>query len=599
MSWLGEVEWGDLQKIGYIFPDSKDPYVAIRKDQRHCPTRGPGPRRFGQLTPSNVVRPLLGWRGGADSASVTPSPVELVVRPGPYGDQRPPDVTVTAGGLPSSQPRQNGAMTGTIAPPPAPAGETLKPNAFQQILLDVPLNDVICAGTAKGVGKSFWVVLRIIRDAQIVGKNYHCLVTRSSFQALQELQTLLFRYLNAAYPGTTWNSAESIFRIGGKSAPRGTVELAYTASSPLEQIRALNRLQGRSKTSLIHDEVGTQPSPDFYDQLQGVLRAPTGVPTSVVFLANPGGPGHVWLKQRFAQPAGLPYPMRPVRFWSEEYGKHCVFLTANASVNPHIDWSAYTRQVEIMSGGDPAMQAALLEGRWDLDLGGAFFASCWSPRRCRRVVRPGDINIREHNPRPFVCLDWGVAAPTVAYLCIPNPIGAPKGSILLADELYIAATDRVGRRDFTRGAYMPNSEQAAALRAWLYRWGVTPNEIQVVADDAIWASTGGNRGSVAGDFRDAGVPMLRAEKMLTREAVGLSVLRNMLAATDVDPSRPWLLWSPACEGWEATVPSLPKHPRDPEVIADGVPNHALDAVRMGVSWYQRKWPTGPSNFRLW
>ncbi|KZR93109.1 Terminase-like family protein [Synechococcus sp. MIT S9509] len=489
-------------------------------------------------------------------------------------------------------------MTGTVAAGGSTERQILQTNPFQQILLDVPLNDVICAGTAKATGKSFWIVLRVIRDAQIVGKDFHALITRSSFQALQEVQTLLYRYLTAAYPGTTWNSAENMFRIGGRSAPRGTVELAYTASSPLEQIRAAQRLQGRSKSLLIHDEAGTQPSPDFYDQLQGVLRAPQGVPTSVVFLANPGGPGHVWLKNRFAIPAGLPDPMRPVRFWSEEYGKHCVFLTANASINKHIDWEAYKRQVELMAGGDPAMEAALLEGRWDQDLGGAFFASCWSPGRCRRVVRPGDINLREHNPRPFVCLDWGVANPMVAYLCIPNPPDAPKGSILLADEFYVSETDRSGRRSFLKGVYMSNAEQAEGLREWLWRWGVTPTDIRIVADDAIWNATGGHKGSVAGDFRSAGVPMTRAEKMLDREASGLSVMRNMMAATDKDPSRPWLLWSPACEGWEATIPSLPRHPRDPEVIADGVPNHSCDAARMGIMWYQRKWPVGKGP-RFW
>ena len=484
---------------------------------------------------------------------------------------------------------QNGNMTASIPQPGAIAGpEQIKANSFQQILLDVPLNDIICAGTAKATGKSFFIVLRIIRDATLIGKDFHALVTRSSFQALQELQTQLYRYLTAAFPGTVWNAADNMFRIGGKHAPNGTCELSYTATSPLEQMRALARLQGRSKTLLIHDECGVMASPDFYDQLMGVLRAPVGVPTSVVFLANPGGPGHIWLKQRFATPAGLPEPMRPVRFWSEEYDRHVVFVTANASCNPHIDWQQYKRQVEIMSGGDPAMQAALLEGRWDLDLGGSFFASCWSPRRCRRVVRPGDINLRDHHPKPFISMDWGSAAPTVAYLCVPNPAGAPKGSILLADEFYIADLDRGGRRNWSKGRYMPNSEQAAALKEWIFRWGLGPDDIRWIADDACFNNDGRHQGSIAGDFRAAGVRLKRAEKMLTREAAGLSTLRNMLAAADKDPSRPWLLWSPSCEGWENTVPSLPKHPRDPEVIADGVPNHALDAVRMGVTWYQRK-----------
>ena len=66
----------------------------------------------------------------------------------------------------------------------------------------MPLNDIICAGTAKATGKSFFIVLRIIRDATLIGKDFHALVTRSSFQALQELQTQLYRYLTAAFPGT-------------------------------------------------------------------------------------------------------------------------------------------------------------------------------------------------------------------------------------------------------------------------------------------------------------------------------------------------------------------------------------------------------------
>ena len=135
---------------------------------------------------------------------------------------------------------------------------------------------------------------------------------------------------------------------------------------------------------------------------------------------------------------------------------------------------------------------------------------------------------------------------------------------------------------------MPNSEQAAALKEWIFRWGLGPDDIRWICDDACFNNDGRHQGSIAGDFRAAGVRLKRAEKMLTRESSGLSVLRNMMAAADKDPSRPWLLWSPGCEGWENTVPSLPKHPRDPEVIADGVPNHALDAVRMGVTWYQRK-----------
>ena len=45
-----------------------------------------------------------------------------------------------------------------------------------------------------------------------------------------------------------------------------------------------------------------------------------------------------------------------------------------------------------------------------------------------------------------------------------------------------------------------------------------------------------------------------------------------------------LLWTKACEGLMATWPTLPRHPRDVERIADGCANHSLDAVRYRVQW---------------
>jgi hypothetical protein len=494
---------------------------------------------------------------------------------------------------------------GTIPKPgPAPIQQqqTLAPNRMQQLMLDVPLDDVLCMGTAKGTGKSFGVVFLVMRDARAIGENYHCLITRSTFQSLVELQTLLLKWLPVAFPGTTYNSSENTFRLGGKAAPFGTVELAYRASSPLEQVRALSRLQGRSKICLIHDEAGNDPSPDFFDQLQGVLRGPPGVPTRVIFLANPGGPGHAWLRQRFALPAGCPEPMRPRRFWSEDYQRFAVFATADASVNEHIDWEQYKRQVELMAGGDPALLAALLRGDWNVDLGGgAFFGHCWSPTRCRHMIRPGEINLRERSPRAFVSMDWGISAPSVAYLFLPEPPGvdAPKGSLMLLDECYMAASTLGGNRDWAKGSHLSSAQQAGVLIEWLDRWNLRPSDVKILADDAVFSSDGSHHGSTAGDFRAAGVQLSPAEKAKTSMVVGLAMLRNRMSASRKDYTSPWLLWSPACAGWEATVPGIPRHPRDPETIADGCSDHAADAARYGISWYEARWLVGNTNMNLW
>ena len=171
------------------------------------------------------------------------------------------------------------------------------------------------------------------------------------------------------------------FRVGGKDMPFGRVELAYTGAGPAEQVRALARLQGRSFICAIHDEVG-----NHFD-------------------------------------AG--------------------FIDSAATSNQHLDLDQYIRNIKVAYADDPAFLDAWLHGRLDVDIAGAFFGSSYGVRRSLRDVRPGGIPTEELQ-RAFVCMDWGCSAPTVAYLCLPEPIGTPKGSIWLLDEFYVAASTSGG-----------------------------------------------------------------------------------------------------------------------------------------------------------
>ena len=478
------------------------------------------------------------------------------------------------------------------------------PNPIQQMLLDAPATDFVHLGTGKGVGKSFGILFRVARDHQLYKDKANTLIVRSTFQSLQEIQNILYKHLIHWFPGTTWSSAENLFKLGGKASPYGSVELAYSATSPTEQIRSLARLQGRSKTLLILDECGVLPSREFVDGLMGVLRAEPGQPTAAVFLSNPGGAGHHWLKQTFALPAaqscgGPGEHMKPQRFWSEEFQRFVIHCTANASINEHLDWQQYKRSVELMAGGDAALMAALLEGSWEIDAGGSYFAPpTWSTKRCRKTIERGSVDlVRE---KCFLSFDWGIGAPSACALLWPNPPGTPTGTIYVIDELYIADRTLGGQRNWSKGVYLDNRGQAAVIKEWLYDgWGTNPSEIQAIADDAIFASTGSAQGSVAAEFKDCGVVFRPANKMQHRLAEGLSIVRSAMAATGKNSDAPWLMWSQHCEAWEATVPGLVKHPRDPNVCADGQPDHILDAVRMGILWWRSKYKSGSSNYRVW
>jgi len=119
-----------------------------------------------------------------------------------------------------------------------------------------------------------------------------------------------------------------------------------------------------------------------------------------------------------------------------------------------------------------------------------------------------------------------------------------------------------------------------------------PGTTKVVSDDAVFNATGSDRGSTAGDFKAVGCLLVRAGKMNAREANGLALVRTMLQESGRDPKTPWLMWTQACQGLMATWPTLPRHPRDVERIADGCANHSLNAVRYGLQWWRAKWKQG-------
>ena len=157
--------------------------------------------------------------------------------------------------------------------------ELQTPNPFQELLLKAPLDEHLFCGTGKAVGKSAGIKFLVARDATMLKEDYACLIIRSSFQALLEIQADLLKYLSAVFPGTRYSTADMTFRIGGKDAPYGSIELAYSAASPMEQVRAMTRLQGRSKSTIIVDEAGATASIlNFSDELAGVLRGSPTVP---------------------------------------------------------------------------------------------------------------------------------------------------------------------------------------------------------------------------------------------------------------------------------------------------------------------------------
>ena len=97
------------------------------------------------------------------------------------------------------------AVTPTQAPATAAGPEIKDPTLTQQLMLDAPFGDDLCVISARGTSKSWGIVMLVARDAAHWKERYSCLITRTTYQGLTELQGLLWRYLSVAFPGTTYS----------------------------------------------------------------------------------------------------------------------------------------------------------------------------------------------------------------------------------------------------------------------------------------------------------------------------------------------------------------------------------------------------------
>jgi hypothetical protein len=179
----------------------------------------------------------------------------------------------------------------------------------------------------------------------------------------------------------------------------------------------------------------------------------------------------------------------------------------------------------------------------------------------------------------YLAHDFGVSAPSVTYVCAESP-GAtgpdgryfPKGSIVLLDEL---ATHEPGSLERGMGYTVPRlAEEITALAR---HWRLKP---EGVADDAIFGRHGGAAGTIADEFRSAGVTFTPARK--GERVAGWEIMRRMLQDAG-KPDRPGLYVSRLCEYWWATVPSLPRDPRKTDDVDSRAADHAADACRYALN----------------
>ncbi len=349
----------------------------------------------------------------------------------------------------------------------------------QEALLACPIQDILFGG-ARGGGKTGGAIGMWLAHAGRYGSAAIGVFFRRQFRDLGGLQTQMTRFFRPL--GAIWRQRDSMWIF-----PNGATLLLRH----IWDERDADSYQGHEYTFLCFEEVGQWPSPKPIDMLRATLRSTAGVKPILLLTGNPGGAGHQWLKNRYIIHA--PNGYRPIV--APDTGELRVFIPSKLSDNAILLNADPNYARRLQQVGGPALVKAWLNGDWDIVAGG-FFDDIWNPEKhvLPQFRVPDEWQYRRAfdwgSSRPAALGVWAVADGITAPKDLPD-FCPPKGSIVLAGELYTVSKDGSGDVVPNVGLEWTNdklgAEMAKTTKAVTNGRGCRVS----VADPSIWKREGG------------------------------------------------------------------------------------------------------------
>jgi len=401
--------------------------------------------------------------------------------------------------------------------------------------------DVLFGGSSGG-GKSVALVGHAIREC-VRCPGLRVGAFRRTYPELREslLAELATTFGFGQGVGAAWNGTEHELRL-----PNGSLIMFRYA----ETLKDATRRQGGSYQLVIFDE-RTLLGADVCAFLESRLRSGRAeIPVlGIRSSANPGGVSHSSVKARYI--TGTDYGRSVYR---DERGRSVRFVPSKLDDNPHVN-PEYAADLRALP---EQMRAAFLDGNWDV------FAGMMYPEisREQHVVEPFPL---PESWRRYVGIDWGYTNPFAAVFGCEDPDG------------------RVYCYRVLSAAGVGEAEQARRILA-----AQAPGERIATywADDAIFASRGGDVLSVADTYRANGVYVVPAHK--SSRVIGWQRVRSYLAempaclehrSAGLEVCPRLHIFSTAGEVYR-TLAELPRAVTgDPEDAASDGDDHIPDALR--------------------
>lgn len=428
----------------------------------------------------------------------------------------------------------------------------------QTSLIECPCFEVLFGG-ARGGGKTEASLGDWMEHQQTYGEHAVGVFFRRNRADLGEVierAKFLFKRL-----GAKWNENKSMFTF-----PNGArLKFEY-----LERDQDAMNYQGHSYTRLYFEEVTQYPSPAPIMKLKATLRSAAGVPCGMRMTANPGGPGHAWVKARYIDPAPQGFKIIEEEETFELDGEKItvkidrVFIPSKIKNNKLLLRNDPGYLLRLKSAGSEALVKAWLDGDWNI-IDGAFFDE-WDQAKHVLPTHQWLSRIPSGAPK-FRAFDWGSAKPFSVgwYVVSDGTWGLPRGALLKFKEWYGKKAPNVGVKmdavQVARGIVEREKEISGVVSAGY-------------ADPAIFIRNGGP--SIAEDMAVGGVSWLPADN---KRVPGWEQLHVRLKGEN---GSPMLYFLDCCEDSVRTIPILEHSETHPEDVDTDGEDHAGDETRYAV-----------------
>lgn len=416
-----------------------------------------------------------------------------------------------------------------------------RPNDGPQTeFLAAPETDVLYGGAAGG-GKSYAMIVDPLRYCHL--KEHRALVLRKTMPELRELIDKSRELYPQAFPGAKFKETEKVWTF-----PSGAkIEFGF-----LEKEADVYRYQGQAYSWIGFDEITHMATEFPWNYLASRLR--TTNPEIVPYMratANPGGPGHAWVKKRYVEPE-----KHNTSFIGSD-GISRRFIPARLHDNPYLATDG--RYEKMLESLPEVHRRRLLAGDWDVNEGAAF------PEFSRplHVIDPFEI---PHSWNRVKGIDYGYTSPSC---CLWAAIHPTDGTIYIYRELYERGL--TGEELKKKITYMEEGERRA---------------IPGVLDTAAWNKTG-YTGPTIGETlcrQPYGHKLRPADKNRIAGKVQLHEHLKINPETDL----PYLQIFSDCTNLIQELAAIPVSQTNSEDVDTHADDHAYDALRYLIMSRPRK-----------